>query len=261
MIVTQRSGASESSLPTLTCYSGNLPLTIRRAPRRREWFDPPAQSAKKCLPLLMANSAGWEILNPASVTVTWDGRSGLSSLQITGEAGIPYVGPASSLFGSGILSFQVSGLFRTSPGWNLLVRGPANRPKDGVAPLEGLVETDWSVSTFTMNWKLTRAGLPVTFSAGEPFCMVVPQPRGMLERIVPARRRLSSRTEPGRGVRQFLDRRRAQQQQQFLAEQGVGQAPAFDLRYFRGRLPDNRRADEHQTALHLRDFPDEDEPD
>jgi hypothetical protein len=37
---------------------------------------------------------------------------------------------AISHFGSGILTWNVPYLFRTPPGYNLLVRGPANWPKD-----------------------------------------------------------------------------------------------------------------------------------
>ena len=51
--------------------------------------------------------------------------------------------PASH-FGDGILTWHLPILFRTPPGYNLLVRGPANYPKDAVSPLEGIVETDWA---------------------------------------------------------------------------------------------------------------------
>jgi hypothetical protein len=37
-------------------------------------------------------------------------------------------------------------------------------PKDGLAPLEGIVEADWAVVPFTMNWKLIRT-VPVGFEA------------------------------------------------------------------------------------------------
>jgi uncharacterized protein DUF6065 len=76
--------------------------------------------------------------------------------------------PASSHFGSRILAFNLPFRFRTPLGYNLQVRGLASWPKDGAYPLEGILETDWTVSTFTMNWKLTRAELPVAFEAGEP---------------------------------------------------------------------------------------------
>src|SRR3546814_13729675 len=62
----------------------------------------------------------------------------------------------STHFGSGIVTFSLGHLFRTSPGVNLWIKGPSNRPKDGASPLEGIIETDWSPYTFTMNWQLTR---------------------------------------------------------------------------------------------------------
>ncbi|MGK6315772.1 DUF6065 family protein [Neorhizobium sp. DT-125] len=33
-------------------------------------------------------------------------------------------------------------LFRTEPGYDLYVTGPINRPKEAIAPLIGVVETD-----------------------------------------------------------------------------------------------------------------------
>ena len=78
-------------------------------------------------------------------------------------------------------------LFRTPPGINLWVKGPANWIKDGVQPLEGVVETDWLASTFTMNWKITRVCEWVRFEKDEPFCMLVPVPRGLAESLVPRR--------------------------------------------------------------------------
>ncbi len=88
------------------------------------------------------------------------------------------LGPVAAMFGYGIVTWMIPYPFRTDPGWNLLVRGPANHPEDGVSPLEGLVETEdrtvprtmfWSTASFTMSWELTRPGAPVRFEAGEPF--------------------------------------------------------------------------------------------
>ena len=61
-----------------------------------------------------------------------------------------------SHFGCGIITFKIPYLFRAPQGYNLLARGPANLFKDGISPLEGLIEVDWAVSPFTMNWKVTR---------------------------------------------------------------------------------------------------------
>jgi uncharacterized protein DUF6065 len=156
------------------------------APVRRDWMDrTTARFANRCLPMLMANQAGWWVPNPRRFTARWDGGDGPLALRIEYDEGRPPF-PASSHFGYGILTFHIPLLIRTPPGWNLLVRGPANLPKDGASALEGLVETDWAVATFTVNWKLTRPGLEVEFAPGEPVCMLVPQRRGDLERFSPA---------------------------------------------------------------------------
>ena len=61
-----------------------------------------------------------------------------------------------------------------------MVRGPTNFPKDGIIALDGIVETDWAVSTFTMNWRFTRA-CSVEFVIGEPVCTIFPIQRGLLD--------------------------------------------------------------------------------
>jgi hypothetical protein len=115
--------------------------------------------ANRCLPLLIANQAGWFLLNSHPIRVTWDGGNELSNLQVEYLKGFPPY-PAVSHFGHGIVTWTIPYLFRTPPGYNLLVRGPSNWPKDGAHALEGIVETDWSVATFTMNWMLTRPNQP-----------------------------------------------------------------------------------------------------
>src|SRR5690606_32375126 len=77
------------------------------------------------------------------------------------------------------------------PGIDLFVTGPLNRPKDGIAPLSGIVETDWSPYTFTMNWKFTRPNQRVHFEMDEPFCHIFPIGRGSLETVTPTIRKLS----------------------------------------------------------------------
>ena len=91
---------------------------------------------------------------------------------------------ARSHFGSGILTFPSSYLFRTDPGVGLWVRGIPNRPKDGIAPLEWLVETDWLDFAFTMNWQFTRPSC-VTFEKDEPFCFITPIAYHALDDVTP----------------------------------------------------------------------------
>ncbi len=58
--------------------------------------------------------------------------------------------------------------------------------------MEGIVETDWASSVFSMNWKLTRAHMPVRFEVDEPICMIVPQRRAELEEFTPELRPIES---------------------------------------------------------------------
>jgi hypothetical protein len=154
---------------------------LETAPRRRAWMDSTKTNAYRCLPLVMANQAGWLLHNPWTVRVRW---SGDNRLDIAAHGPVPgspvYLYPM-NIFGGGIVTWTLPFLFRTPPGYNMLVRGPANYVKDGVAPLEGLVETDHTEATFTCNYKITRPDTWITFEQGEPICMVVPQRRGELE--------------------------------------------------------------------------------
>ena len=116
--------------------------------------------------------------------------------RLPGSTGIPNRSsrpPAAiSHFGHGVLTFHVPIVFRTPPGVDLYVTGPINSPKDGIAPLTGIVETDWLPFSFTMNWLFTRSAQRVRFAAGEPFCHVFPVARGAIEAVEPEIAALSS---------------------------------------------------------------------
>jgi len=102
----------------------------------------------------------------------WTGDNAVDALSVAYDsAEVPP--SAGTYFGYGIITWNIPYLFRTSPDFNLLARGPANPPKDAVCPLEGTVEADWTSATFTMNWKTTRPNTPVRFEADEPICNVV----------------------------------------------------------------------------------------
>ncbi|MBT8099503.1 MAG: hypothetical protein KJO82_07115, partial [Gammaproteobacteria bacterium] len=134
------------------------PPPIRTANRRREWMDDTQDRfAYRCLPLSIANQTGWEILSPAGFTARWNGKDGLDAISLKfDEAPSPLIG---SHFGHGVLTFNLGYLFRTTKAHNLWVKGPTNQFKDGIAALEGLIETDWTPFTFTMNWQFTRKRL------------------------------------------------------------------------------------------------------
>ena len=153
---------------------------IRPAPRERRWMeDADKKFPYRCLPLVIANQYGWEILSTHHVRASWDGTSGPEGLLVESLCGEGR-SHCHSHFGEGVLTFQIPFLFKTPAGWNLMVRGPTNSPKDGIVALDGIIETDWAHSTFTMNWRFTRA-CTVEFALRDPFCLFFPIQRGVLE--------------------------------------------------------------------------------
>jgi hypothetical protein len=169
---------------------------IRAATMRRAWMDAtPDSFAYRCLPMNIANANGWEILSPCGFEAVWTGGNDASAVRITLDPGaLPHEAPV-SLFGQGTITFHVSGLFRTPPGWNLWVGGPPNEARDGIAPLNGVIETDWSPYTFTMNWRFTRPDHPIRFEENEPFCFFFPIERSVIEAIEPRFRPLDEAPE------------------------------------------------------------------
>lgn len=163
---------------------GSFAMRLVPASSDRDWMNQSDQRfANRCLPMLMANQAGWLILNDRRLRAKWLGNARIDNVVVETAGKPPYA--ALSHFGHGILTFTLPFLFRTPPGMGLLFRGPANAPKDAIAPLEGLTETDWAIATATMNWKFTRADTWIEFAEGEPICMVVPQQFEVLEAMQP----------------------------------------------------------------------------
>ena len=174
-------------MPKLIAYKvtdSNLDLVT--APHKREWMEANGRWAYKCLPMVIASQSGWLVLTKAGFSVIWDGTGLQDGVRVIPDdpQGPPCM--AKTWFGYGTFTIDMPWLFRTDPEYNLLARGPANLHKDGVAPLEGVVETDWVSNPFTMNWKLTRPDHLVHFAPGEPVCMLVPQRKEELEDFEPS---------------------------------------------------------------------------
>ena len=243
---------------SLIAFAFTRPLVpIEPASRWRPWMEQTvARNENRCLPLLVANEAGWFLLNEQPFTATWNGGARPEDLTVRYEDVKPSH-PAISNFGEGILTFRIPYLFRTPPGWDLWARGPANMPRDGIAPLEGLIETDWAPFTFTMNWKFTRPG-EVTFEADEPICVIAPVRRHDLASFAPEIRS----AEEGDGEiaaawNAAAASREALLKQKFLA-QYTGAHPeavnAWEANYFRGRTVDGEVVADHVTKRRLKPF-------
>ncbi|HZV06722.1 MAG TPA: DUF6065 family protein [Gemmataceae bacterium] len=252
-------------------------MRLSTAPVDRTWMDAAHQRAPyRCLPLVIANQAGWWIPCPASFTAYWDGGLGKENLQLTFEAPTekrslssmfaPIVVSAdtaspviqgdsriTSHFGSGVITFSIPFLFRTPRGVNLWVKGPTNYIKDGVQPLEGVVETDWLSATFTMNWKMTRPYNAVRFERGEPICMIVPVPRGLAEQLEPRYIPLDDNPELAREYREW-ERSRSTFNADLARFSPDAVKRGWQRDYMQGRTISGQEAEEHQTRLHLREF-------
>lgn len=173
----------------------DAPPSLVPAPTERDWMDATAaQFAYRCAPMAVANASGWELLNPVGFSATWTGHNGPDSVVLRPHDYGQPLRHVSNGFGHGIITFYPGYLFRTPPGWTLWVRGGPNRIKDGVAPLDGIVETDWLPYGFTMNWKFTRP-CTVHFEKDEPFCFMTLAPSLAIETFIPEIRHIQEEPE------------------------------------------------------------------
>jgi hypothetical protein len=246
---------NDLSLRTIIAYrvGDDSGLRLVPAPASRDWMnDTIARFANRCLPLLVANQAGWVLLNQHRLRVTWNGGDSVNDLRIDYPRGGP-AAPALSHFGHGILTWHIPYLFRTPPGYNLWARGPANWPKDGIYPLEGIVETDWAVATFTMNWKMTRPYHPVVFEVDEPICMLVPLRRNEVEDWQPVIQPIETAPEL-QAHYEHWSRSRSQFNTDLRTPGSEAVQRGWQKDYFQGHSPDGMTAPEHQTKLYVPPF-------
>jgi hypothetical protein len=225
----------------LTCYTTEgedaLPPLVPGSTDRK-WMDAFGdRHPYRCLPMVVANTTGWDLLSPYSFTAWWTGGPGMEDIQIRSDEG---VAPeklsrfVTSHFTRGILTFHTGYLFRTEPGWDIWAGGSPNHLKDGIQALTGIVETEWLPFPFTMNWHFTRPGY-VSFKKGEPFCFVMPVPHAGYEDIQPVMKKLTDEPELyrqytawGESRTTFLDRLSARDKEAVEA--------GWQRHYFKGEI-------------------------
>jgi hypothetical protein len=238
----------------LICYpiSGEPP-EILAALVERAWMDgTPTRFANRCLPLKIANAHGWVILNTLPFSATWNGDSSNDAITIL-PCGAEAKLLARSHFGFGVLTFSVNAVFRTEPGYDLMVTGPMNQLKDGIQALCGVVETDWAPFTFTMNWKFTRKDTHVSFERGEPFCLIFPVKRGLLEQVEPEIRPMEENKELLEAYTTFARSRKKfhQDNGSFVSEVRYRD---WQKHYFQGVTHFGVRGQDHRTKIKLKNF-------
>ena len=174
-------------------------------PRRARAFDlgwAPANAIHYCAPFTTAAEYGWYLFPPVEFSLTWDGRmvywkpGGEQKWRILKSASLPgyeehfrqavpyqddYLFPLGFLATEGELPGVVqivTGLYaRTRPGWGLLIRPPANRPRHAQFDvLEGVLETDWWFGPILTNIRLCVTNEPIKFSTHTPLFQAQPIP-------------------------------------------------------------------------------------
>lgn len=228
-------------------------VDLRANSSTRDWMDKTGESfAYRCLPLNIANAYGWSFHVLHDFTVHWDGGSTIESIKIKSEEDVS--AEVQSVFGHGIITFHTHGLFQTEAGWSLMASGPANDPKDGISPLSGIIETDWSPFSFTMNWQMTRPGQWVRFRKGDVFCTIFPVQRGVLEEIEPEM--ISIESEPTLKEEHDLWGKARKKFNEDLKKPGsYAQQEKWQKSYYRGQRPDGSPgAEDHIIKLRLNEF-------
>ncbi len=239
---------SQRPVITMLTLKEKSKFTIVPSPMRRQWIDRfPLKAPYKCLPMNIASQYGWAILNPVRFSASWDGGNSSQAIQI---AGIPdYV---NTKLGGGIITFEFDFCFRTSPGWNLWLRGLPNYFIDGAHPLEEIVETDGLPFTATMNWHLTRKGETLEFKKDAPICFITPVARGQIERFQTLREELSTHSTLAEKYQRYKSSR-----MQFLEEErSLRRSPTeWQKHYMRGML-DGEKLNQNppQSSIVLESF-------
>lgn len=219
----------------------------------REWMDNTDQKyAYRCLPLNIANAHGWSFHLDREINFFWDGSRGLDAIKFSNEQEAKSI--CASAFGHGIITFFIRGIFRTEPGWSMMAGGSPNSPKDGISPLMGVIETDWSPYSFTMNWQITRPNHWITFKKGEPFCSVFPVQREYLQNINPVARSISENEKLNKD-HEIWSKEREKFIEDLKNHDSVAAQQRWQKSYFRGKdVQQEKGTDTHITKLRLKSF-------
>jgi Family of unknown function (DUF6065) len=240
--LTRSSPQSECRIPAdpqsvlLEAYAINdHPQPLVPAAATRGWMDEfTDHHAYRCLPLAIGNTYGWQLMLPVDVDAAWNGGPAQDDVRVS----CAHPHQAISNFRHGVITFDVSYIFRTSPGYHLLVMGPSNTVKDGVAPMTAVIEADWLPYTFTFNYVFTRPGR-VTWKAGEPYAQICVVAANLQNQIQPVIRKLSDNSTL-HADHLVWRKRRAELASNRSKGNRTGASRAWDKDYFLGRYGDGR---------------------
>ncbi len=161
----------------------------------------PTRAYRYCDAVTTAAGFGWHLYAPISFSLFWDGdevlwtTDGLEAWLPLGAAQFPHFSARfddaapedvkgfsppflTALPEPGVVQMWTGYFARSAPGWSLLLRAPANLPRQpGFEPYEGIIETDrWFGPIFT-NLRLTRTGVQLDITPDRPLLQVQPIPQ------------------------------------------------------------------------------------
>jgi Family of unknown function (DUF6065) len=161
----------------------------------------PTRAFRYCEPAASAAGYGYYIFPPIGFSLQWDGHDVIWTWEGAGDwyplkgaqfpgfrdhfatiapDGIkdyspPFLG---ALQEPGLIQMWTGLIARTAPGWSLLVRPPANLPRNGgYEPFEGIIETDRWFGPLIANIRLTKTDVPIDFKPDYPLFQAQPIPR------------------------------------------------------------------------------------
>jgi Family of unknown function (DUF6065) len=214
-----------------------LPLNVKR-----DWMDDTSGGwAYNCLPLKISNQYGWVAHSPCSFTATWNGGQGIDDMMVCDLDGKD-CNHVKSHFSHGIMTINTDFLIRTNPGTSLYIRGLPNYQKDGITPLDAIVETDWLPFHFPFSYRFTKPG-SVTFKKGEPLFMFFPIERDYIESFNVSYKSMDENLELKEQNKRFSESRR---------EHMEGHNSGAQKLYIKGSVVEEKASiKEHKVKLNL----------
>jgi hypothetical protein len=147
-------------------------LLPRKPELYKDWWEKDSKTAnhaKFCLPLVMANGLGYDILSPATFTVFWDGDENKNAeVKILDKSNHAVIDNHSS-FGS--FTVQTQFIPKTQEGCFTLIKGIPNVRKN-FSVMEGLIETWWNPAHFGLVCLCNHAG-HFTVEKSEPIARMI----------------------------------------------------------------------------------------
>lgn len=131
----------------------------------REWMNP---HSYRCLPLVAANTFGWDVVTEKDIVVDWNGGPALLDLDVVEGFDI-----AESHFGLGTITLEVGYTWKTEPGIHIMVMPVPNTDFLDMQALTAIMESDVLKYPWFMTLRCTRTGV-IRIPAGTPIARVVP---------------------------------------------------------------------------------------